>query len=159
MEGSPAPALAPQPFAPGSGRWERARLAGAYEEATERLWALVTEVCQRTPKGPQRIEAVIEALLTMFEREPATACLLILTGPQSPDARLREMRQLLEEHLAELLYATVPKGRSEREGTERAREAIERAFAITAQALSAEGVVGVRGLGRELSRVLVGGGE
>ena len=159
MEGSPAPALTPvpQPFAPGSERWERARVAAAYEEATERLWALVTEVCQRQGKGQARIQAAVEAVLALFEREPATACLLILTGPQSPDANLREMRLLLEEHLAELLYAAAPKGRSEREGRQRARAAIERAFALTAEAIAADGVVGVRGLGRELGRVLVGG--
>ena len=160
MAGSPAPAptLGAAPFAPGSARWERARVAAAYEEATERLWAVITEVCQRSLKGPERIEAALEAVLRMFEREPATACLLVLTGPASPDANLREMRLLLEEHLAALLHSAAPRGRSEREGSERAQEAIERAFAITGAALSTEGVIGVRGLGRELSRVLVGGG-
>jgi hypothetical protein len=117
---------------------------------------LVTEVCQRSGKGPQRIEAALEGVLHMFEREPATACLLVLTGPQSPDAHLREMRLLLEEHLAELLHAALPKGRTEREGRQRSRAAIERAFALTAEALVADGVIGVRGLGRELGRVLVG---
>ncbi len=157
MEGSPAPALGTAPFAPVSERWERARLAAAYEEAAERLWALVTEVCQRSVKGPQRIEAAVQGVLQLFEREPATACLLVLTGPQSPDAQLREMREMLEEHLAALLHAALPKGRSGREGRARAQEAIARAFAITGEALGSEGVVGVRGLSRELCRVLVGG--
>lgn len=160
MEGSPAPApaLGTRPFAPVSERWERARVAAAYEEATERLWVVVTEVCQRSLKGPARIEAAVDGVLTLFEREPATACLLVLTGPASPDARLREMRLLLEEHLAELLRAALPKGRSQREGPQRAQGAIERGFAITEEALGSDGVIGVRGLSRELSRVLVGAG-